>query len=420
VFPYYKETDNSYYNMKILHTSDWHLGRLLYGQKRYNEFDRFLNWLIEFIREQQIDAVLVAGDIFDTTTPGNSSQELYYQFLYKASKTCCRHIVITGGNHDSPTFLDAPKQLLKAMNVYVVGEMCADPADEVITLRDADGKPEAIICAVPYLRDRDIRTVDSGETLADKSQKLITGISMHYQQVAAVAEKRESGSIPVIGMGHLFTSTDRKNDGDGVRELYVGTLAYIDGSMFPKAFDYLALGHLHIAQRVGNSETIRYSGSPVPMGFNEASQTKKVIVVEFSGKTPTITEHEIPRFQKLYRIEGDLTTIKERIDELKSRQESAWLEIELTSGDLVTNLTELINNQLDGSYLEALLIRNKQIELQLLSRTGENETLEDLEPEDVFIRCLDANSVSEELQKELIVCYKEIITRVLENDSNAE
>ena len=120
--------------LKLLHTSDWHLGRSLYEHKRYEEFEKFLDWLAEFIQEQRIDVLLVAGDIFDTTIPGNRAQELYYQFLTKVSLTCCRHMVITGGNHDSPSFLNAPKDLLRYFNVHVIGAITDSLEDEVLSL----------------------------------------------------------------------------------------------------------------------------------------------------------------------------------------------------------------------------------------------------------------------------------------------
>jgi exonuclease SbcD len=407
--------------MKILHTADWHLGRLLYGQKRYAEFEQFLNWLVSFIDQHQIDVLLVAGDIFDTTTPSNRSQALYYKFLSNVSNTCCKHVVITGGNHDSPTLLNAPKQLLKVLNVHIVGEIAENIADEVIILKNSDGISEAIICAVPYLRDRDVRRVVSGESQEEKSKKLINGIADHYNQVAYIAEEiqTKTGPLPIIGMGHLFTSSERTNNGDGVRELYVGTLAYLDGTMFPTSFDYLALGHLHIAQKVGKNENMRYSGSPIPMGFNEASQSKKVVVVDFDKKTPAITEYEIPCFKELHRIAGSVTEILEKIENLKSQNKSGWLEIELTFGDVVTDLIQQINNVLKDTNLEALLIKNKIIEQRILSQANINETLEDLNPEDVFVRCLDANEVSQEAREHLMFSYNEIVSQIVENDSNA-
>ncbi|NQS72549.1 MAG: exonuclease subunit SbcD, partial [Desulfobulbaceae bacterium] len=142
--------------MKILHTSDWHIGRALYGRKRYEEFKAFLDWLAETIQQNAINTLLVAGDVFDTSTPSNRAQELYYRFLCRVAASTCRHVVIVAGNHDSPSFLNAPKELLKALDVHVVGS-AANPEDEVLVLRNEQKAPELIVCAVPYLRDRDIR-----------------------------------------------------------------------------------------------------------------------------------------------------------------------------------------------------------------------------------------------------------------------
>jgi DNA repair protein SbcD/Mre11 len=145
--------------MKILHTSDWHLGRALYGRKRYEEFSAFLDWLAQRIEDEQVDALIVAGDVFDTSTPGNRAQELYYTFLCRVAR-CCSHLVVVGGNHDSPSFLNAPRALLKSLNVHVVGSM--DVEEELVILRDAEDVPVAIICAVPYLRDRDFAAGGGG------------------------------------------------------------------------------------------------------------------------------------------------------------------------------------------------------------------------------------------------------------------
>ena len=198
--------------MKILHTSDWHLGRSLYGRKRYDEFSEFLDWLTQTIEEESIDALLVAGDIFDNSTPGNRAQELYYRFLCRVSTSCCRHVVVIAGNHDSPSFLNAPKELLRALNVYVVGAMTETLEDEVIVLYNGE-QSEAVVCAVPYLRDKDIRTVEPGETIDDKNAKLISGIKKHYADVCATAEQKRSElektdftGIPIIALGHLFTA----------------------------------------------------------------------------------------------------------------------------------------------------------------------------------------------------------------------
>lgn len=139
--------------MKVLHTSDWHLGQSLYGHKRYEEFKSFLNWLGSLIETEGIMVLLIAGDVFDSSTPSNRAQELYYDFLQKASRTCCQNIVVIAGNHDSPSFLNAPKRLLRVLDVYVIGQKAETAEGEVLVLYDKKDKPQAVVCAVPYLRD---------------------------------------------------------------------------------------------------------------------------------------------------------------------------------------------------------------------------------------------------------------------------
>ena len=133
--------------MNILHTSDWHLGRMLYGRKRYQEFAAFLDWLLELVEQQSVDVLIVAGDIFDTTTPSNKAQSLYYRFLARLSHSCCRHVVVVGGNHDSPSFLEAPKALLQFLDIHIIGAAQEQPEDEVLLLRDAQDQLELIVCA---------------------------------------------------------------------------------------------------------------------------------------------------------------------------------------------------------------------------------------------------------------------------------
>lgn len=272
----------------ILHTSDWHLGRRLYGRRRYDEFEAFLAWLYAAIIGQHVDVLIVAGDIFDTMTPSNRAQALYYEFLGKVSKTHCQHIVIVAGNHDSPTFLDAPSHVLKFLNVHVIGTACEDMTDEVLTLNDASGAPICIVAAVPYLRDRDVRSSCAGESMDSKDANVIQGIRAHYDTVAAIAKTQQRAlqaaydrHIPIIATGHLFAAGSTTTDDDGVRDLYVGNLGKISASMFDKSFDYVALGHLHVPQKVGGVGHIRYSGSPIAMGFGEARQQKQVLLVQF-------------------------------------------------------------------------------------------------------------------------------------------
>ena len=280
--------------MKILHTSDWHLGRSLYGKKRYPEFSAFLDWLAQTIDESNVDILLVAGDVFDTSTPSNQAQALYYRFLCRIAASRCSHVVVIAGNHDSPSFLNAPQALLRTLHVHVVGAMTESLADEVLVLQTSSqavpgNVDTAIVCAVPYLRDKDLRTVVPGETIDDKNRKLVAGLQRHYAEVVALAESKRADLyaaadaaapfMPIIAMGHLFTAGGQTIDGDGVRELYVGSLTHVGADIFPAAIDYLALGHLHVPQQVGGLAHLRYCGSPIPMGFGEANQSKQIVLV---------------------------------------------------------------------------------------------------------------------------------------------
>lgn len=410
--------------MKILHTSDWHLGRSLYGKKRYEEFETFLAWLIETIKQENIDTLLVAGDVFDSGTPSNRAQNLYYRFLGKVASTSCRHIVVIAGNHDSPSFLNAPKELLMALNVYVVGSITEDLSDEVIVLGNIDNEAEAIVCAVPYLRDRDIRIAEAGESIDDKNTKLIEGISKHYAEVCQIAEEKRvelnKANLPIIAMGHLFTAGGQTIDGDGVRELYVGSLNQVHVDNFPTSINYLALGHLHIPQLVSKRSHILYCGSPLPMGFGEANQEKKVIIIEFDEKNSVIQELTVPTFQKLVRIAGKLEDIIAKIEELKEQDSSAWLEIEYNGLDIIPNLREIITEALIDSQLEVRRIKNKQLSESVAMAIADNETLDDLTPKEVFKRCLDANEISDADRIELAEAYNEILRQMQEEDSHAE
>lgn len=409
--------------MKILHTSDWHIGRTLYGRKRYEEFGAFLTWLAETIQQNEIDALLVAGDIFDTSAPSNRAQELYYRFLCRVAASCCRHIVVVAGNHDSPSFLNAPKELLKALDVHVVGSSTESLEDEVLVLRNEQDDPELIVCAVPYLRDRDIRVSEAGESVEDKERKLIDGIRTHYAAVAALAEqKREElgADIPIVGTGHLFTAGGQTVDGDGVRELYVGSLAHVTAGIFPACFNYLALGHLHVPQKVNGLETIRYSGSPLPMGFGEAKQQKSVCQVEFHSTAASVQLIDVPVFQRLERVKGDWDGISNRVLELLATNFQGWLEVIYDGTEVIGDLRERLESAISGTQMEILRIKNNRIIDRVLGQIHEEETLDDLNVNDVFERCLAVHDVPEEQRPELLRAYQETVSSLYEDDVQAE
>ncbi|MEN6318598.1 MAG: exonuclease SbcCD subunit D C-terminal domain-containing protein [Syntrophaceae bacterium] len=409
--------------MKILHTSDWHIGRALGQRKRYREYEAFLDWLAGLIEDKNIDVLLVAGDVFDNSTPSNYAQEVYYRFLCRAAASPNRHVVVTAGNHDSPSFLNAPRELLQFLNIHVVGCASDSPEDELLVIAGPDQEPRLIVCAIPYLRDRDIRIAEAGESLEDKEKKIIEGIRAHYRMVYEAAEQKRAmlkKSVPIVAMGHLYTAGGQTVDGDGVRELYIGSLLHVRTDVFPEHIDYLALGHLHIPQTVGGLDFIRYAGSPLPIGFGEAAQEKSVVLVDFSGNAPIVTTMPVPRFQELKTLQGDWPTIAHNIEALKSRGSTAWLEIVYEGDEIAGDLRERLDEAIEGTGIEILRVKNNRVLERAMSGMDAEETLDDLETTDVFKRCLESHEVPEDQRPALLSAYEEIIVSMNEADLMAE
>ena len=272
-------------------------------------------------------------------------------------------------------------------------------------------------------RDRDIRAAEAGESVEDKERKLIDGIRAHYAAVAALAEQKRTElgvDVPIVGMGHLFTAGGQTVDGDGVRELYVGSLAHVTAGIFPTCFNYLALGHLHVPQKVNGSETIRYSGSPLPMGFGEAKQQKSVCLVEFHSTDASVQLINVPIFQKLERVNGDWDGISSRILELSATGFQGWLEIIYDGSEVIGDLRERLEAAISCTQMEILRIKNNRIIDRVLAPSHEEESLDDLNVSDVFERCLAVHDVPEEQRSELLRTYQEAVSSLYEDDVQAE
>ncbi|MDR0516545.1 MAG: exonuclease SbcCD subunit D C-terminal domain-containing protein [Fibromonadaceae bacterium] len=394
--------------MKLLHTSDWHLGRMLYSKKeRSEEHERFLEWLLSTIKENGIDALLIAGDIFDSASPSNLSLKMYYDFLLKVRSCGCGNVVVVGGNHDSPSLLDAPKEILSALNVKVVGKACENLEDEVIVLENEDKKPIAVICAVPFLRERDISRFAEGETYSDRSKRIRDGLSRHYAEIAEIAKnkfKKLNKKVPIVATGHLSVKGGKANAGDGVRETYIGTIECIESGIFSAVFDYIALGHFHVASAI--SERIRYCGSPIPMGFSEAGQQKSVVIADFEKNI--ISEIKIPEFQKLQSIKGDKNFISKKLSELKSSAESVWVEIIYEGNELFADFQAWIDAQITGTKIEPLKIQDKRFLDNVLAGEYSEKNLEELNEFDVFDKLLESKDFPYEQKDELRELYREI------------
>ena len=409
--------------MRLIHTSDWHLGHRFHGRHRHEEQARFLDWLASLIEEQSIEALLVAGDIFDTTTPGSRAQALYYSFLHRLAGSPCRHAVIIGGNHDSPALLEAPRELLRELQIHVVGMADSSPDKEILVLPDHQGQPELLVCAVPFLRERDIRLAAAGESLEEKGQQLREGIRTHYQQVCLLADqmrRRINLTMPLVVMGHLFVAGGRTVEGDGVRELSVGGLGRIEGTSFPECIDYLALGHLHLGQLVAGSPTRRYCGAPLPMSFTEVSQCKEILMLTSEGREISAVPIAVPSFQPLVSLRGDLEELLQGLTELKTAASTAWVELHYEGEAVIPNLREQLLTKAEGSELTVLRIRNSRIYDYVLQQTDTTESLDDLSVAEVFERCLESGRIEESQRPVLRAALLEITEDLTRRDNETE
>ena len=391
---------------------------MLYSKKeRQDEHVAFLNWLLATIKENSIDLLLVAGDIFDTASPSSASQKIYYDFLLKVRNSGCKNIIITGGNHDSPSFLNAPKDILAALNVCVIGNASENIEEEVIVVKDDDENPLAVVCAVPFLRERDISRFTEGENYSDRSKRIAENIKKHYQNVAEIAEntrKKLDKNLPVIATGHLSVAGGKTTGDDGVRETYIGNIEAVGSDIFPQLFDYVALGHYHIPSVIAGN--IRYCGSPIPMGFGEANQKKCVYIVDFQDRQNTSTEHnrniktvEIPVFQEMESICGDKQFIENRLTELKKTDLSVWVEIIYNGNEIFPDFTAWIAEQTANTKIEVLKQQNRQYLTEVLTKEDSAQALDELDTFDVFDKLLGKNEISDEQKSELKESYKEII-----------
>ena len=370
--------------MRILHTSDWHLGQNFYSKSRADEHEAFLNWLLEIAQAQQVDAIIVAGDIFDTGAPPSYARELYNRFVVNLQQTGC-HLVIVAGNHDSVATLNESRELLAFLNTTVVASTGHQPQ----LLKKRDGTPGAVLCPVPFLRPRDVVQSQAGLSGVEKQQHLLHAITDYYaQQFADACALRGDHALPVIATGHLTTVGASKSD--AVRDIYIGTLDAFPAQNFPAA-DYIALGHIHRAQIIGGCDHIRYCGSPIALSFDETGKNKSVHLVSFQdGKLSTIETLEVPVTQPLAVLKGDLASITQQLEQWRGVEQTppVWLDIEITTDEYLHNMQRKIQVLTEDLPVEVLLVRRSREQREKILLGAQRETLSELKVEEVFERRL--------------------------------
>ncbi|MCW4440003.1 exonuclease subunit SbcD [Vibrio splendidus] len=408
--------------MKILHTSDWHLGQNFYNKSRKNEHERFLQWLLEQVTEHDIDAIIVAGDIFDTSTPPSYAREMYNKFVVDSNKIDCQ-LVLLGGNHDSVSVLKETQQLLKYMGADVIPNTNEDHATQVVELKGKNGDVEALVCAIPFIRPRDVLTSQAGVTGVERQKQLGDAIKQHYQSVYDAAVKKRatfenSEHMPIIATGHLTAMGVQQSD--SVRDIYVGNLDGFAADGFPDA-DYIALGHIHRPQVVAKREYIRYCGSPIPLSFDELKSQKQVCVVEFVEGERTISQLPVPTFQPLAEIKGDLSEIESQLNQyigLDSEQ-SVWLSIEVQAQDYLSDLQERMRTLTEGLNVEVLQLRRARERRNQALEQESAETLSELSPMDVFSKRIALEEFETDSEKarleRMTVKFKQVMVEVSES-----
>lgn len=408
--------------MRILHTSDWHLGQFFINKSRGPEHQEFIQWLLQQVTLHEIDAVIIAGDVFDTGSPPSYARELYNQFVIGMHKLNCQ-LIILAGNHDSVSTLNESKNILAQLNTQVISAANPNSEEQVITLYERSGEPGAILCAIPYIRPRDIVKSQAGESANDKQQSLGQAITDYYQYVYALAEKKRAAldnPVAIVATGHLTALGVTLTE--SVRDIYIGNLEAFPASSFPPA-DYIALGHIHRPQKVAKSEHIRYSGSPIPLSFDELGSPKQVLIAEFQGSAlAQVIPLDVPNFQPMLVIKGDLETIEHKLNQLDiaEDEQTVWLSIEVETQDYLTDLQNRIQQLTKDLNVEVLQLRRARQKQQAQIERIDKEVLAELVPGDVFERRLEQEEfITEEDQQRKVrlrTLFNQTLVQV--NDEN--
>ena len=382
--------------MRLLHTSDWHLGQSLHNFERHYEHQRFLDWLLDTAVAEQADALLIAGDIFDNANPSAASQKQLYRFLQQAKQRMPHlNLIVIAGNHDSPGRLEAPGPLLEAHGTRVIGavqrdaEGAIDVESLVLPLTGRSGAVEAWCLAVPFLRPGDVPRVEAEEG----ADPYLAGIALLYKQALELALSKRADGQAILAMGHCHM-VDGQMSNDSERRIVIGGTEMLPAGIFDPAIAYAALGHLHLAQSVGKQQHIRYCGSPIPLSFAEVGYQHQILRVDIDGAAVReIAPLMVPRAVDLLRIPARPAPLAQVLEELAALEAAdapsdrqPFLEVRVLLDAPEPGLRSRIETALDGKP-----VRLAKIETSSAARASSIDTdvmtldqLEKLKPDDIF------------------------------------
>lgn len=407
--------------MKILHTADWHLGHQLHGHDRRFEHDAFLDWLSDTLKAREIDALLVAGDLFDTANPPASAWQQLYRFLARLRAELPHlNMVLIGGNHDSPSKLDAPHELLRAFDLHLVGSISRDSEGKLETdrllvpLQDREGKIAAWCAAVPFLRSSDLRV----ESLEEGQDRLIEGVRQVYAEVLTEGRARCGEALPLIAMGHAYLAAGQLSE-LSERRVLGGNQHALPAELFAGA-DYTALGHLHLAQ--SPAEGVHYSGSPLPLSLAEANYNHQVLEVTFAeGKLTGLERIPVPRAVEMIRLPQ--STLDDALNAIASlelpacpQEAQPFLEVRLLLPKPEARIRERILAAIaDKPVRLARISTQYQGSGEGLADGRERRRLDELSPTEVFRLCYQRQFEGEPEAK-LVASFEEILEQVKESN----
>lgn len=288
--------------LRLIHTADWHLGHTLHGLSREAEHQAFLDWLLDTLEGESADALIIAGDVFDSANPPAAAQAMFYRFLAAARARCPRlDVLVIAGNHDSAARLDAPSPLLDGLGIRVVGALPRTAAGDfdalrlVVPLHAADGRVAARVAAVPFLRPADLPPCPEAE------DPLIAGVETVYAEALAAARAQRRPGEALLATGHAYLVGGQLS-ALSERRILGGHQHALPAALFPEDVAYVALGHLHLAQRVAGRDAVRYAGAPLPFAFAESRYPHQVLRVDLDGeRLAAVAPLPVPQHLELLR-----------------------------------------------------------------------------------------------------------------------
>lgn len=365
--------------IRILHTADWHLGQTFFGYDRSEEHELFLNWLAEEMKQKEIDALIIAGDVFDVSNPSAASQSIYYRFICRVTAENPQlQIVIVAGNHDSAARLEAPLPLLQAMRTEVRGVVRKLEGGEIdydhltVELKNRNGEVELLCMAVPFLRQGDYPAVQT------EGNPYTEGVRELYTQLLKRLWKRRKANQAIVAIGHLQATGSEIAEKDYSERTVIGGLECVSPDTFSEQIAYTALGHIHKSQRVSGREYIRYAGSPIPMSFAEKHYHHGVVMVTFDeGSVVEMQRLECPKLVPLVSVPDREPALPEVVLEaLKALPEvngvAPYLEVKVLLEEPEPMLRQEVEEALkDKNYRLARIVSTYHSEAQSVEKESE-------------------------------------------------